>query len=69
MTDHRTKETIGTFRRIVQIATTRVENTSSTQCHWLVYALCDDGTLWEKAGAGTWFLVDTTEITTRRIQR
>lgn len=69
ITSYRPKETIGTFRRIVQIATTRVENTSSTQCHWIVYALCDDGTLWEKAGDYAWTLVDTTEITKRRIQR
>lgn len=67
--NHPTPETVGTFRRIVQIATTRVENTSSTQCHWIVYALCDDGTLWEKPGDYTWSLVDTTEITARRIQR
>lgn len=67
MSEQLTKDPQLYFRHIVQIATTRVENTSSTQCHWLVYALCNDGSLWEKAGDGSWSLINTTGIETRRI--
>jgi len=35
-------------RRIVQIAACGVDNVSSTQCVYMVLALCDDGTLWEQ---------------------
>ena len=35
-------------RRIVQIAACGVDNVSSTQCAYMVLALCDDGTLWEQ---------------------
>lgn len=34
-------------RQIVQVSSTGVENTQSTQCQALVYALADDGTVWE----------------------
>jgi hypothetical protein len=34
------------MRKIIQISTTDVENTISTQCNWLTTAVCDDGTAW-----------------------
>lgn len=33
-------------RRIVQISTAGVDNTASTQCNWIITALCDDGSVW-----------------------
>lgn len=61
---------LSTFRRIIQISTTRLENTSATQADLVVYALCDDGILWEKWNwNGEWVLVDTAAITTTRVQR
>ena len=34
-------------RRIVQISTTRVDEKLTTQCDYIIVALCDDGTIWE----------------------
>lgn len=34
-------------RKIIQIATAGHENVSATQCNLTLFALCDDGTLWE----------------------
>ena len=34
-------------RKIIQICCSGVENTSSTQCSFIVVALCDDGTVWQ----------------------
>lgn len=35
-----------TNRRVVQLSVTGVENTPSTQCNYIVTALCDDGSMW-----------------------
>lgn len=55
------------FRRVVQIAMSGVENTMSTQCSWMVYALCNDGTVWERCGDSDWRNIDVAAITTRRL--
>jgi len=34
-------------RKPIQISAAGVENTSSTQCNLVLFALCDDGTIWE----------------------
>jgi len=35
-------------RKIIQISAIGVENNSVTQCSALLYALCNDGTVWVK---------------------
>lgn len=40
------------MRKIIQISTTNVENTASTQCNYISVALCDDGTVWTLADTG-----------------
>lgn len=37
-----------TLNNIIQVSTSSVENNQSTQCNYIVTALCSDGTLWEK---------------------
>ena len=34
--------------KIIQISTTWVENNSTTQCSFIITALCEDGTVWFK---------------------
>lgn len=33
-------------RKIIQIATTQMENTYTTQCNSIIIGLCDDGSVW-----------------------
>ncbi len=33
-------------RKIIQIATTQMENTYHTQCNSIIVGLCDDGSVW-----------------------
>ena len=33
-------------RKAIQISTTNVENTQSTQCNFIVVALCNDNSVW-----------------------
>ena len=42
------------MRKIIQIAVSGVENTASTQCNYIVVALCDDGTVWETSASFPW---------------
>lgn len=42
------------MRKVIQISTNGLENTSVTQSSWAVYALCDDGTMWEAWGGRKW---------------
>lgn len=44
------------MRKIIQISTSGVENTMSTQCNYVVHALCDDGTLWIRTNNHGWEL-------------
>ena len=34
-------------RKIIQISCSGVDNVSSTQCSFIIIALCDDNTIWE----------------------
>ena len=45
------------MRKIIQIQTCGVDNTSSTQCSFIRTALCDDGTVWESYDYKEWCLV------------
>lgn len=40
------------MRKIIQISAVPVPNTSQTQCHAYIFALCDDGTLWFRRDNG-----------------
>lgn len=43
------------MRKIIQISSCGVENTMSTQCNLVVFALCNDGTVWgSRQGAYSW---------------
>lgn len=43
------------MRKIIQISSCGVENTMSTQCNLLVFALCNDGTVWaSRNGDSSW---------------
>lgn len=33
--------------------------------HHIIYALCDDGTMWIKIGQSVWILFETDDVTTR----
>jgi len=35
------------MRKIIQISCSGVDNVSSTQCSFIVVALCDDGSVWQ----------------------
>ena len=42
-------------RKIIQISSCGVENSVITQCNAFLFALCDDGTLWEQRNTfSTW---------------
>ena len=56
-----------TYRRVIQIATAGVRNTCSTQCDWVLYALCDDGSVWEMPSTQGWTHIDTSAITSVRL--
>ena len=34
-------------RKIIQVSCSGVDNVSSTQCSFIVIALCNDGTVWQ----------------------
>ena len=42
------------MRKIIQITSTGVDETSSTQCEAIFMALCDDGTLWAMNNRCMW---------------
>jgi len=35
------------MRKIIQVSCSGVDNVSSTQCTFIVIALCDDNTVWQ----------------------
>lgn len=45
-------------RRIIQITAAGHENVSTTQCNLTLFALCNDGTVWEmQNGRSNWMRV------------
>lgn len=36
------------MRKIIQISCSGVDNVSSTQCSFIIIALCNDGTVWQR---------------------
>lgn len=49
-----------TERKIVQLCATATENTSRTQCNWLLFALCDDQSVWAMpSGQCKWERLET----------
>jgi hypothetical protein len=53
---------MATFRKIIQIEAIATHRILVDYCR-VVYALCDDGTLWAKTNLGKWDQVDTYAIT------
>lgn len=46
-------------RKIIQICTSGVENTQSTQADFILTALCNDGTIWNRFGhQSNWLRVE-----------
>ncbi len=48
------------MRKVIQIIGHHLENNASTQANSVLYALCNDGTIWEMWGHRPWTQV--TEI-------
>lgn len=46
-------------RKIIQICVTGVENVQETQCNFVMTALCNDGTIWNRFGhQSNWLKVE-----------
>jgi len=46
-------------RKIIQICTSGVENTQATQADFILTALCNDGTIWNRFGhQSNWLRVE-----------
>lgn len=46
-------------RKIIQICVTGVENVQETQCNFVMTALCDDGTVWNRFGhSSNWLKIE-----------
>lgn len=46
-------------RKIIQICTSGVDNTQATQAEFVLTALCNDGTIWNKFGhQSNWLRVE-----------
>jgi len=52
------------MRRVIQISSNHLENTSTTQASFVLYALCDDGTIWESWGGRPWIQIPPVPGTT-----
>lgn len=53
---------VQTVRKIIQISQSACENTSVTQCNWILHALCDDGTVWAMTSNSDFGQVDTSTV-------
>lgn len=54
-------------RKIIQICTSGVENTQATQADFILTALCNDGTIWNRFGhQSNWLRVEDVPQDLRR---
>lgn len=54
-------------RKIIQICVTGVDNTQETQCDFVMTALCNDGTVWNRFGhQSNWLKVENIPQDLRR---
>lgn len=54
-------------RKIIQISVTGVENVQETQCNFVMTALCNDGTIWNRFGhQSNWLKVESIPQDLRR---
>lgn len=54
-------------RKIIQISVTGVENVQETQCNFVMTALCNDGTIWNRFGhQSNWVKVESIPQDLRR---